>query len=242
MELDISLFILQGIVWYAIFIFSTSFHEAAHAWAAMKMGDLTAYNGGQVTLDPIPHMKREPSGMILIPLISFIFNGGGWMMGWASVPYNRDWAYEHPKRSALMALAGPVANLILVIISGIAIRIMLSMDMLRLPARGEFSSIGDIVKAAEGSGLDSLAYALSVLFALNLILLLFNLIPFPPLDGSAVIQLFMGDMQARRYNRRITESGFGFFGLLLAWMSFGYVFRPVFGIALGVLYAGIPRT
>jgi len=69
--------LLAAIVGLAVFIVSVTLHEAAHAWAAMLGGDLTAYNGGQVTLDPTPHIKREPVGMVVIPLIStFVFLSG----------------------------------------------------------------------------------------------------------------------------------------------------------------------
>ena len=66
-----------GIVWYVCFIFSLTCHEAAHALAARLGGDLTASNAGQVTLNPAPHVRREPFGTILIPVLSFMFSG--WM-------------------------------------------------------------------------------------------------------------------------------------------------------------------
>ena len=56
-----------AIGWVIVFILSATFHEAAHAWAAKRGGDLTAYHGGQVSLDPIPHMRREPFGMVVLP-------------------------------------------------------------------------------------------------------------------------------------------------------------------------------
>jgi hypothetical protein len=69
---------VNGIQWYLVFLFSTTLHEASHAFAAMKLGDSTAYEGGQVTLDPLPHIRREPIGTVVVPIISFIL--GGWMM------------------------------------------------------------------------------------------------------------------------------------------------------------------
>lgn len=76
----------------AVFLLSLSAHEAAHAWTAKKLGDRTAYLAGQVTLDPTPHIKREPIGMLAIPIISYLF--GGWMIGWTSVPVNVAWAQK----------------------------------------------------------------------------------------------------------------------------------------------------
>ena len=99
----------DGLLWYGVFLFSTICHEAAHAWAAMHLGDETAAQGGQVSINPLPHVRREPLGMLVIPLLSLFVNGS--MVGWASAPYNADWARQYPRRAALMALAGPGANL-----------------------------------------------------------------------------------------------------------------------------------
>jgi len=71
-----------AMAWYVVLLVSLSFHEAAHGFAAMKLGDTTAYHGGQVTLDPIPHIRREPFGMVVFPILSFLL--AGWMIGWAS--------------------------------------------------------------------------------------------------------------------------------------------------------------
>ena len=114
-------------MWYFAFLFSTVCHEAAHAWAALRGGDKTAYHGGQVSLDPIPHIRREPFGMILMPWLSFFLNGGQFMMGWASAPYDPYWARQYPKRAAWMSLAGPAANFALAIVSGLTIRFGLSL-------------------------------------------------------------------------------------------------------------------
>ncbi|HUT29642.1 MAG TPA: site-2 protease family protein [Sedimentisphaerales bacterium] len=102
-------------VWYVVLLVSFVFHEAAHGLAAMKLGDPTAYEHGQVTLDPLPHIRKEPFGMVVMPIISYVL--AGWMIGWASTPYDPFWAQRHRRRAALMALAGPAANLILVFTS-----------------------------------------------------------------------------------------------------------------------------
>ena len=110
--------LVEGLTWFVVFIFSTTLHEAGHALAAWKLGDSTAYEGGQVSLNPLPHIRREPVGMVLVPLISFAMSH--WMMGWASAPYDPLWAHRYPKRAALMAAAGPAANLLLVLVGGAA--------------------------------------------------------------------------------------------------------------------------
>ncbi len=81
-------------LWYAMFLLSITCHEAAHAFAAYRGGDLTAYREGQVTLNPLPHMRREPFGTIAIPFVTFLWMG--WMMGWASAPYDPSWEARHP--------------------------------------------------------------------------------------------------------------------------------------------------
>ena len=66
----------KAVIWYVAFVFSTTLHEAAHAFAALKGGDPTAYEGGQVTIDPTPHIRRSPFGMVVVPILSLI------VMGW----------------------------------------------------------------------------------------------------------------------------------------------------------------
>lgn len=210
--------IVEGLTWFVVFLFSTTLHEAGHAWAAYKLGDRTAYEGGQVSLNPLPHIRREPVGMVLIPLISFAMTG--WMMGWASAPYDPEWAHRHPKRAALMSAAGPAANLLLVLISGVAIRAGM--------ATGSFAE-------SETSWMDGAAMPLFILFFLNLILFAFNLLPVPPLDGSTILPMFMSDNAARRYREFLHQPMFSLLGLLLAWKVFPYVFDPIQRFAFRLL-------
>jgi Zn-dependent protease len=230
-----------GAIWFVAFLFSTTLHEAGHAFAAYRLGDPTAYHGGQVSLNPLPHMKREPFGMVLVPILSFMLSaargGSGWMFGWASAPYDPFWAQRHPKRAALMALAGPLANLLIVIVSGAAIAGGRVAGVLSEPARISFAQVTQAT--AQGGAWDGAATLLSVLFSLNLILFLFNLLPLPPMDGSAVIQLLMTDEVGRRWQQVIAQPMLGLIGLLVAWRVFGFVFNPVFDLALRVLYPGV---
>src|SRR5574339_1215078 len=99
------------VVGYVVFLFSTTFHEFSHAVVAYLGGDRTAYEGGQVSLDPVPHIRRSPFGLVVVPLISFV--AFGWMIGWASAPFDPRWAGGHPRRYAAMSVAGPIANLLL---------------------------------------------------------------------------------------------------------------------------------
>jgi Zn-dependent protease len=214
--------------WFVAFLFSTTLHEAAHAAAALKLGDPTAHEGGQVTLNPLPHIRREPIGMVVVPLLSFFLSG--FMFGWASAPYDPTWAQRYPKRSALMAVAGPLANLLLVVLAGITVRICV--------AREIFVPGSMLVEAADGSSLGGIATLLSILFTLNLILFAFNLLPLPPMDGSSVIQLFMSDNAARWLQSFYRQPMIGWVGLIVAWQFFGRLFQPVYWFAVGLLNLG----
>ena len=108
-------------LWYVAFLLSLTCHEAAHALAAKLGGDLTAFHGGQVTLNPVPHIKREPFGTVFVPLVSYFM--GGWMIGWASAPYDPTWQMRYPHRAAWMAAAGPLANFTLAMLAAAASRV-----------------------------------------------------------------------------------------------------------------------
>ncbi len=219
-------------LWMVAFLLSLTCHEAAHAWAAKRGGDRTAER--QVTLDPIPHIKQEPFGTIVVPILSFFLNGGGWMLGWASAPFDPRWAERHPKRAALMALAGPVANFVLVLVSAAAIHGGIAGGWLAPPAQASFERI---VVTAQGDT-TALTMFLSVLFSLNLLLGCFNLFPFPPLDGHAVVPLFLSERATVKWHSLFRQQGAAMMGLIVAWMVFGRVFSPIFGLALNALYPG----
>src|SRR5215472_16079371 len=132
-------FLAAGLVWYVVFLLSTTCHEAAHALAAKWGRDLTAFHGGQVSLDPLPHIRREMFGMVIFPVLSYVL--GGWMMGWASAPYDPLWADRHPRRAAWMSLAGPGANFTLTILAALAIRAGILMGAFEPPDAAGFTHI-----------------------------------------------------------------------------------------------------
>jgi hypothetical protein len=102
-----------------------------------------ATHHGLNTLNPVPHIQRSPIGMVIVPLLSFVSSmaSGGWMIGWASTPYDPYWAQAYPKQAALKTLAGPAANLVLMLIAGTlsftsAFRRGFSIRLHRLPLHG----------------------------------------------------------------------------------------------------------
>jgi Zn-dependent protease len=224
-----------GPLWYVAFLLSTTCHEASHALAAKLGGDPTAFHAGQVSLNPLPHIRREPFGMVLMPLLSFMT--GGAMIGWASAPYDPHWQQRHPRRAAWMSLAGPAANLIIMAVAAIAIRIAIAAGAFAVPNAVSFTHV------VSGNGValvDGAATLLSIFFALNLLLACFNLLPVPPLDGYTALGVFTSESVALRMIHFARSAGaFAMLGLVVAWYALDYVFQPVFITALRLLYTGL---
>jgi Zn-dependent protease len=213
-----------GFIWYVAFLFSTTCHEASHALAAKIGGDETAALSGQVTLNPVPHIRREPFGMVVVPLLSYLVSQS--MIGWASAPYDPLWEQRHPKRAALMALAGPAANFTLMLLAVLGLRIGMM--------AGWFA--GDAATGRPGFA----AVTLLVFFQLNLLLGTFNLLPVPPLDGSTGIMLFMSERNAQKYLGWLRGNNFAMVGLVVALLFFRSVYRHVESFAFQLLLP-LPR-
>jgi Zn-dependent protease len=226
--------LVTGIICYIVFVYSTVCHEAGHAWTAQKLGDDTAYLGGQVSLDPTPHIRREPFGMVIVPILSFLLGGG--LFGWASVPIDPAWAQRHPRRAAWMSLAGPAANLALVLGAALLIRVGVEWHVFTSP---DSANRFHVTEALNGKGWEFAALFLSIVFSLNLLLFVFNLIPVPPLDGSSAIMLFMGENLASKYQEFLANGAFRIFGIFIAWQVIQQIYGPIFFTALGLLYPGV---
>jgi Zn-dependent protease len=221
-----------GMLWYIILLVSTICHEAAHALAAYWGGDRTAYEGGQVSLSPIPHIRREPIGMVLMPLISYAV--GGFMIGWASAPYDPRWAGRHPNRAAWMALAGPAANFTLMFL-GLGLAFLgLKTGFFAAPQRVGFSTLLAPVGVQGYAG--GIAAAVSILIVLNLTLGTFNLIPLPPLDGASAIRLVLTRRMGQMYWDFVSHPAYALFGLFIAWKLYDRMFDPLFDLLLRLLY------
>lgn len=230
--------IALGLLWYVVFLLATTCHEAAHALAAKWGGDLTAFHGGQVTLNPLPHIKREPFGMVLVPIISFV--AGGWMMGWASAPYDPDWSQRYPHRAAKMALAGPAANFLLATLAAIGIHAGIWTGIFHVPESVNFSRMVD--PSTSGLG-EAAAQLLSLMFSLNVLLGVFNLLPIPPLDGFSAAGLLMTEAKARRFEELgHSMRGFSYLGVLIGWRIFDLLYGPLFSVSLRLLYPSVHYT
>jgi len=213
--------LMMGFISYIVFLFSTTCHEASHALAAKIGGDTTAALGGQVSLNPIPHIRRSPFGMVVFPILSFFLSGGG-MIGWASAPYDPLWERRHPRRSAWMALAGPAANFTLMLLAVVALRVGIYFQLFhRDPVTGAPSLVGIVLR---------------VVFFLNLLLGTFNLLPVPPLDGSTGIMVFMSEERAQRYLDWIRGSNYAMAGLLVGMLVFREIYPWVQEMAMRVFF------
>lgn len=184
-------FNIQLLLLYIIpVLFAITLHEVAHGYIAKKLGDTTAESMGRLTVNPIKHI--DPIGTILVPLLLFFM--GGFIFGWAKpVPIN--WGnLKNPRRDmAYVAVAGPAANLIMAIFWGIVAKIAMSIHASSPEAGVIFYNMG-------------LAGVM-----VNIALLVLNMIPIPPLDGSRVVTSFLPPDLAEKYNRL---ERWGFFILL----------------------------
>jgi Zn-dependent protease len=135
-----------------------------------------------------------------------------------------------------MSLAGPGANILLVLIAAGLIRAGMAADIFYAPSSVKFGE----VTASNVEGLwRAAAVMLSAFFSLNLLLAAFNLLPFPPLDGSGAVPILLSDDTARKYQTFMwSNRAFGLLGLVIAWQLFKYVFDPVFLAAVNILYPG----
>ena len=170
------------LIYMVVLLLAVSVHEAGHAWVSYKWGDDTAYMLGRVTLNPVAH--TDPIGTLLIPIISFIFGAVGGalgsipLIGWGKpTPVNpRKWT-NYKWGNISVSVAGVIGNLILMIIGIIAAKIMMSQ--------------GFDIRDFFGQSSNPLAIFVGYLMILNLSLFVFNLLPFPPLDGSKVLSTFL---------------------------------------------------
>ena len=168
-------------------LLAITIHEAAHGWIASKLGDRTAQQIGRVTLNPIKHI--DPIGTIIVPLVMFLLSG--FVFGWAKpVPVN--WRnLRNPRRDmAFVAIAGPLANLLMAISWAIIAKITISIALTIQPTSTASIDILKYIIIASEYGI-----------LINLILLVFKLIPIPPLDGSRVISSLLPKKLAYNYNK-----------------------------------------
>ncbi len=217
--------IYNGILMYAVLLFSLVFHEFGHAWTALRCGDPTAKYYGRLTLNPAAH--ADLIGTVIFPLLQ-IFSGVP-LIGWAKpVPVNARTLHHPGRDDMLVAVAGPGFNMILAVCAAFLWRVngtlLGGFDSGLLATLHQFAS-----------------RALPLLLQINVLLAIFNLIPVPPLDGSWVLYHLLPGPMAEKY--RTFGASWGFVLVLLlvytgvtrAFINFGFglvspLFRAIAGI------------
>jgi Zn-dependent protease len=198
--------------------FAITLHEAAHGYAARHFGDYTAYNAGRISLNPLRHI--DPVGTIAVPLLilvsSKLMGTGGFLFGWAKpVPVNFG-QLRHPKRDMLwVAAAGPGANLIMAV--GWALVLKLALDM-----PDNYFSVPLQAMAQYGIGI-------------NVVLMVLNLLPLPPLDGGRIAVSLLPGQLAWQF-ARIEPYGFIILLMLLFTGILGTMLSPFYEAVLAVIF------
>lgn len=205
--------LLSGIIILIVLIFSAILHEVAHGFVAERFGDPTAKLAGRLTLNPKKHI--DPFMSILLPLL-LILSGSPVIFGAAKpVPIDPFNLKEGRKDIALVALSGPLTNLIIAILGSFLIKLLPFFSNLLPPFLSPI-----------------LYFLLSNVVALNLLLTIFNLLPIPPLDGSKVFALLLPEKEATIY---LSLGSIGFF------VIFFLLLFPIGGFSLGGLIFNLLR-
>lgn len=192
-----------------IILFSAIIHEYMHGWMADRLGDHTARNAGRLTINPIPHIDLW--GSIVIPAIIYFSTAGAFIFGYAKpVPFNPYNLRDQKYGGAKIAIAGPLANLAMAIAFGMVLRFM--------PVAN-----------------DTLITLLASVVQINIILMVFNLVPIPPLDGSKVLAPFLPSRLQDKYEEL---EKYGFL-LVLVFLMVGFtLISPVVNFLFRVIVGG----
>jgi Zn-dependent protease len=214
--------VVQVIAIYAIpVILAITLHEAAHGYVAMRFGDMTAYAAGRVSLNPIRHI--DPVGTVAFPLallaIGKLFGGGGILFGWAKpVPVNFE-NLRHPKRDMLwVAAAGPLSNLAMALMWAVALKAGVA-------AQDAYLGVPLALMGAAG-------------VFINVIFMVLNLLPLPPLDGGRILVSLLPTRLAHGVSR-IEPYGFVVLIVLLFTGVLGFVLWPPVIFTMSLIAGGV---
>jgi Zn-dependent protease len=213
----------------SVILFAISFHESAHAYAALRFGDTTARDLGRISLNPIRHI--DPFGSILLPIMLYFLSSGRFIFG-AAKPTPVDLRRTKDPRLAnlVVSAAGPASNFLL---AGVGIVIL---RIIRVFAP---QSIMDLALQRTSAGaLAPITFVLLSFVIVNVGLAVFNLIPIPPLDGSGVVVSIFGPPVARLY-ATIAPFGFLILILLINTPFLGWIFAPFRNLALNLIFGGL---
>lgn len=205
-----------------VLLLAISAHEAAHAWMSYKFGDDTARLLGRITLNPVAH--TDPIGTLLIPIVGFVLGamGGGRLplIGWGKpTPVNPLRWRRKDLANVMVSIAGILANLLIAIIAFTILKVLI--------VTGLISSIPDTLS-------EPVLVFLEFLLTMNVSLAVFNLLPFPPLDGSKILETFLpASMQP--VLEMLERFGFIILILLMYMGVFGAIIGPVLRFVYSLL-------
>lgn len=212
--------ILNIIFYVAVLLLSVIIHEVAHGLAARKLGDRTAEHEGRLTLNPIPHI--DPLGTVILPLLLALSNAP-FMIGWAKpVPYNpynfrpEKWILRWGE--AFVAFAGPLSNIIIFSVFGLFLRFF-----------EQFLAVAPFLEA-----LIPAVPLISMIVVVNIALAVFNLMPFPPLDGSKIFfSIFPRQLELRAFLER-HQLIIALFFILFLWKYVSPLIFVIYRLLIGV--------
>ena len=200
-----------------IILMSIVIHEVSHGFAAYLLGDDTAKRAGRLTFNPLRHI--DTFGKIILPILLLIFSRGGFTFGYAKpVPINPYNFRNYKKDTALTAAAGPASNFVIAIVLSLLLRLI----MRNIDPYTPLSQISTFFMRL-----------LYTAIMINLLLGLFNLIPFPPLDGSKVLGAFLSDEMYFKYTAQERKGMMIFMIIIFASYIFnlniigGLIFPPL---------------
>ena len=195
----------QIIIWAIPVLFAVTLHEVGHGWAAKQLGDMTAANMGRLSLNPLKHI--DPIGTIVIPLVTFFLSG--FIFGWAKpVPVNWNQLRNTKRDIALVALAGPAANLIMIVFWLMLMKLIITLA-------DQNNMLAHVMLFMASAGI-----------AINSLLMILNLFPLPPLDGSRVVFSLLPTQLAYRYSK-IEPYGMIILVILLASVILFKILGPI---------------
>jgi Zn-dependent protease len=218
----------QLIIYMVVLLLAISAHEAAHAWMSNRFGDDTARLLGRITLNPVAHI--DPIGTLLIPIVSFVLGSMGGpgaripLIGWGKpTPVNPLRWRNKDLANVMVSGAGIMANLFIAICAFIIIKLLLM--------TGSFGSIPVSLQ-------EPIAIFLDFLLMMNISLAVFNLLPFPPLDGSKILETFL-PASAQPFLTALEQYGYIILMLLIYIGFFSAIIRPIMRLVYYLLYLGV---
>ena len=220
----------QLLIYMVVLLFAISAHEAAHAWMSYKFGDDTARLLGRITLNPVAHI--DPIGTLLIPIVGFVFGAMGGtvaripLIGWGKpTPVNPLRWRNKDMANVMVSAAGIIANTIIAICAFTILKVILM-------------TVG--LEGIPASVREPVVLFLQLLLTINVSLAVFNLLPFPPLDGSKILETFL-PASAQPILALMEQYGFVILMVLIYLNVFGAILNPIMNLVYYLLLLGVSR-